>query len=163
MKQIELTQGLIAIVDDDDFERLSKYKWSAHKHPRGAYAIRSVRINRNKVQQFHMAREILSCPEGLQVDHINHDTLDNRKENLRICTIAENQHNQQIKNVRKTSIYKGVSWSPRQKSFRADIYKGADHWFLGYYKDEFEAAQTYDKKAIELFGEFANPNIQDVR
>ena len=105
----------------------------------------------------------MKCPDGFQVDHINHDTLDNRKINLRICTVAENQYNQQIKNVKKTSKYKGVSWSPRHKSFRADIYKGEGHWFLGYYKDEFEAAQAYDKKAIELFGEFARPNIQDVR
>lgn len=163
MKEIELTKGYKTKVDDDDFEWLSLYKWCAQERKRGAYALRSVRISRKKVHHYYMAREIMKCPEGLEVDHINHDTLDNRKENLRICTVAENQHNQQIKNVKKTSKYKGVSWSPRQKSFRADIYKGKDHCFLGYFKDEFEAAQTYDKKAVELFGEFANVNIQDVR
>ena len=108
-----------------------------------------------------MAREIMSCPPEYQVDHINHNTLDNRKYNLRLCTIAQNQHNQQIKNVNKTSKYKGVSWSPRQKSYRADIVKGKEHLFLGYYKDEIDAAQAYDNKAAELFGEFANLNFRE--
>ena len=161
MKQIELTQGCKATVDDDDFDWLSQYKWCAQKRRRGYYAVRSIRESATKTTSYYMAREIITCPPGLQVDHINHDTLDNRKENLRVCTIAQNQHNQQIKNVNKTSKYKGVSWSPRQKSYRADIVKGKDHWFLGYFKDEEEAASAYDNKALELFREFANLNFRE--
>lgn len=100
MKLIKLTRGFFAKVDDEDYEELSKYKWHfkiGTKNKTG-YATRGVQEN-GKVKFFLMHRQIMGFPEGMVIDHKNHDTLDNRKENLKICSQKENLKNRKIKTL----------------------------------------------------------------
>jgi len=93
VKEIKLTQGQVTIVDDEDFEELNQYKWTAHNATKKDksdyfYAIRCV----NK-KMIRMHRVLMNPPDDMQIDHINRNPLDNRKENLRICTHSVNQRN----------------------------------------------------------------------
>lgn len=160
MRQIELSQGLFTVVDNDDYEELSKYKWSAAFDPTQNcfYAIRKD-YTINKTLRIH--RVIMKTPAHLQVDHINHDTLDNRKINLRNVTNSQNMMNTRKRN-NSNRIYKGVSYrfsDNRKKHYQARIAIDGVRIGLGYYSSEIEAAQAYDKKAIELFGEHAFLNF----
>jgi len=152
---IPLTQDKFAIVDAEDYEWLCKYKWYAQRVKRNYYA-----RNRRKGGVVSMHRVILNAPRGLVVDHINHNSLDNRKKNLRLCTVAENCRNRRpSKRKNKLSKYKGVSFDKKRKIFRAIICRNKKQYFLGNFKNETDAAKAYDKKARELFGEFAYLNF----
>lgn len=159
MKKIPLTQGKIAIVDDEDYKWLSKYKWHYHK----GYAARTCRKTGRK-RTIYMHREIMRTPEGFVTDHINGNKLDNRRVNLRICTKAQNNMNMKKfrsrKKAKHASRYKGVYWrGGRTPKWSAEIrYKGKQI-HLGYFETEEEAAKAYDKAAIRLFGSFASPNF----
>lgn len=106
-----------------------------------------------------MHRLIINCQNNKCVDHINHDTKDNRKENLRICTNHENSLNTQKQNRKTSSKYKGVCFDKKSNKWRAIIaYKGKQK-YLGTFENEKDAALEYNKHAIEMFGEYANINI----
>jgi hypothetical protein len=159
MKSIPLTQGRFAKVDDDDFERISKHKWcvSKNKHHRTEYAMRR-EYGRNR-RSIKMHREILNAPNVVQVDHINGDGLDNRKNNLRFCNNAQNHCNKDPQRG-GTSKYKGVSWEKRRGIWEAYICPSGKKIHLGYFHNEIDAAKAYDKKAIELYQNFAKPNLK---
>jgi len=148
-----LTRGKFAIVDPEDYDLLSRCKWCAVKDSNTYYAVRS---RQNK--QIRMHREIMKVPKHLVCDHINHNGLDNRKNNLRICTKQQNTHNQKPRKT-GTSKYKGVDWNKRQRKWRARIYYESRCHYLGYFNNEIDAAKAYDKKARELFKEFACLNF----
>lgn len=158
MKTIELSQNQKALVDDEDFLYLSTNKWSAlySKGTRSYYAVRSVKVN-NKWTTIAMHRIIMNSEKGALVDHINHNTLDNRKENLRVCNALQNAQNRNINNSNKTG-HKGVSFHKRDRVFYAYIKYNHKRKHLGSFKDVKEAALAYNKAAKELFGEFANFN-----
>jgi hypothetical protein len=154
MKTIPLTQGQSALVDDDDYEELSKHKWYAHMSHGHYYAIRNSLRQNGKRTAVKMHRQIINVPDGMATDHINGDGLDNRKCNLRICNPQQNNTNSK-KRTNSTSVYKGV--------FKV---KGCNRWaakarreYLGLFKSEKEAAKAYDVKAKELFGEYARLNF----
>ena len=152
---IPVKGGPFAIVDAADYEALSKYNWYARHTPTVCYA-----VARHKGKFIHMHRLIMNAPAGLVVDHIDHNGLNNTRKNLRLCTRAENNRNQRPK-PGGTSKYKGVSWHSEKRKFRAYItYERKTH-YLGDFTDENEAARTYDKKANELFGEFAFLNFPE--
>lgn len=152
---IPLTQGLYALVDGKDYDWLMQRKWWAVKGGRSYYAVRQVGEKRKTIW---MHREILNTPQGSFTDHINHNGLDNRKQNLRICTHSQNLRNQKLQQER-TSKYKGVSWQKNCTMWVAFIgYKGKKI-YLGAFDNEIEAAKKYDQKAKELFGEFAYTNF----
>ena len=159
MKEIPLTQGQIAIIDDKDFERVGKFKWCAGRVRDDYYAIRDIRLKGGKKMRVSMARFILNAPAGLQVDHINHHTLDNQRRNLRLCTASQNHQNQ--KPSGGTSKYKGVSWHRRYKNWQAQCCQKGRRIYLGSFNDEKEAAMAYDKFASAHLGRFAllNKNI----
>ena len=92
MKEISLTKGLVAIIDDEDFERVSRYKWVSLKNKRTVYASRSSDLKGGK-KTMYMHRFIMNPPSDMQVDHINGDGLDNRRVNLRVCTQSQNLKN----------------------------------------------------------------------
>lgn len=158
MKEIQLTQGYVAIVDDDDYEWASKIKWQATGS--GNYATRFEwnPITR-KLESYKMHRKIMNCPSDMQVDHINHNTLDNRKENLRIVTSNRNNQNRN-KGAGCTSKYKGVYWHKNNKKWQAHLKFNKKELYLGNFDSEEEAALAYDRKARELFGEYACTNFQ---
>jgi hypothetical protein len=104
-----------------------------------------------------MARYILGAPRGMPVDHINRDSLDNRRCNLRLCTPAENVRNSKIPTT-NTSGYKGVTWYRRGRKWHAHIQINGKTIHLGYYNDKLAARDAYDAAATKYFGAFARPN-----
>lgn len=150
IKRIELTQGKFAIVDADDFDILSRFRWQLLRSGRSRYA-----INCDDGRLVRMHRLIMHAPESLWCDHINGDGLDNRRCNLRLCTPTQNRRNARP-NANGTSKYKGVSFNRAKRKWIATIEAGdARQIYIGSYDFEQDAAIAYDDKAIELFGEFA--------
>lgn len=160
MQKIPLTQGQFALVDDADYEELSKYKWYANKNRSGIFYAWRVSKNKNgSPEKISMHRQLLGLKHGdkRQGDHINHNGLDNRRNNLRICTPQQNQFNQRKKP--KTSRYKGVSWCSRTKKWMAGIQFDGKSIFLGRFRFEELAALAYDFAALKYFREFAKFNF----
>lgn len=159
MNQIALTQGQVAIVDDEDFDALNQFGWRAQwdPHTRGFYAVRSVPIGGGKRATVLMHRVITGAAKGTEVDHANQNTLDNRKANLRVCTASENARNRG-KTARNTSGYKGVSFDKRTGKWDARIGLNGKRRHLGYFDTALEAAAAYDRAALEMHGTFARHN-----
>lgn len=154
MLQIKLTQDKVAIVDDKDYELISQHKWFAHRYKNKFYADANFKEG-NKYKTIRMHRIITGAGVGEEVDHINGDTLDNRRENLRICTKTQNRQNRHY--GYGSSSYKGVYWHKHSKKWCAQIIRST---FIGYFDSEEEAARAYDKAAIDLFGEYARLNFE---
>ncbi|MGG5541944.1 AP2 domain-containing protein [Burkholderia vietnamiensis] len=152
MKEIPLTKGFVALVDDEDFEALSKYRWHVTECGRNRYAERSVREGK-RVRKILMHREILQPHPGMHVDHRDGDGLNNQRANLREATRSQNQHNRG-KSCNNTSGYKGVSRHSRDGSWAASISKDGKHINLGYYATPELAYGAYCRAAEELHGEF---------
>ena len=153
MKEIQLTQGQVALVDDEDFEALSQSKWWANKDRNTFYAYRWIKVDGKGIAQ-SMHNAILN---GKGIDHIDKNGLNNQKSNLRFCTISENAMNQR-KQRNTSSIYKGVCIDKPYGKWRSHIRINGKAIDLGSFTSEVEAAKAYNAKAIELFGEFANLN-----
>jgi hypothetical protein len=152
-KQIPLTQGKFAIVDDADYEWLIQRKWYAYDAQKGkgkwyARCSQSVKVD--------MHRVITNAPKGMDVDHINGNGLDNRRSNLRVCTRTQNQQNIHV--THNKHGYKGVE-QQRGGKYRANIYFDGKRLITRGFNTPEEAARAYDKKARELFGEFAWVNF----
>jgi len=170
-KTIPLTKGQVALVDDDDYERLMQWKWQAQRDPktRSFYAVRTSKktdpgdYDRCARYHIYMHREIMHAQPEQQCDHKNHTGWDNRKANMRLCTHGENCHNREkykegSSRHKGNSQHKGVSWHKRDCKWRAYIrYKG-HQYSLGYFTDEDEAGLAYNKAALKYFGEFAHLN-----
>jgi hypothetical protein len=156
MKQIPLNgkhgKGKFALVDDEDYEELMQYRWFVSTK---GYVKRGKVLN-GKYKDVSLHRFILQAKKGLVIDHINHNKLDNQKANLRQCTNAENMSNM----ISQTGIskFKGVSFDKKLNKWRAQICFNYKQKNLGSFDTELEAAQAYNTKALELFGEFAHIN-----
>jgi len=159
MKEYKLPSGETVLVDDEDYEKVSRYHWYIRRRKYVSYARRIVIRKGVKYTEF-MHRLIMDCPDGMYIDHINHNGLDNRKENLRICTNMENSHNQVKHKPTTLGMIKGVSISPciKSKPYKAHISCNGKAKDIGYYATIEEAALAYDKKALELFGQYAQLN-----
>jgi HNH endonuclease len=154
-KEIKLTQGKVALVDDADFEWLNQWKWYVH----GFWYAARMEARKGKRMVVLMHRKITNAPFGMDVDHINGNGLDNRRENLRVCTHAENQRNTTRKRTTNKSGFKGVCWRMVSQKWSADITLNSKQIHIGLFSDIQEAVRAYDAKAIELFGEFAKTNF----
>jgi len=149
---VPLTQGQFATIDLCDVERVSNYNWYAHWNKKALYA--KTKIYGNKIR---LHRFILDITDPkIQVDHRDGDGLENRRFNIRVCSNQQNLWNQQSR--RGSSQFKGVSWSKETKKWIAQIGYNNKVIYLGLYNDEKIAAQAYNEKAKELFGEFARLN-----
>lgn len=147
MKQIPLTQGLFALVDDDDYEWLNQWKWCAAKDRNVFYARRNSKRVNGKQTPIHMHIEIIGRKEGLVTDHINGDGLDNRRENLRHVT---NRQNQQNRHNERSSKYPGVYWYKRDGKWATRIWVGSRRLWLGCFAIEADAYQAYYKAVNSL-------------
>ncbi len=158
-RRIKLSRGKYAIVDDDDYYRLARYKWYAQKAWNTYYAVRNgPRRAGAKQKSILMHREVLQVGDGLVVDHINHNGLNNRKANLREATFSQNNYNRRGNLKNCSSKYKGVHLH-RGKKWRAMIKVNKKSMHIGSFDDEAEAARAYDKTARELQGDFATTNF----
>lgn len=152
---IPLTQGQTAIVDCEDYEKLKQWNWHVRRQENRQvfYAVR----NESGIG-IYMHRIILGCTGKERADHKNCNTLDNRKENLRKCTCAQNLRNK-VKASGKTSKFKGVSLNPRNNKWQVFIHINHKNTNLGEYKTEEEAAHVWDEAAKIHYGEFARLNF----
>ena len=151
MKEIELTQGKVAIVDYRDYEWLSHWGWFAIKPNTSHtwYARRTGSIS--------MHRQIMGYPRKLEIDHINGNGLDNRRENLRTCTRQESMQSRPTTWAK--SGFRGVYWIPQgRKNWRSLITVDSKTIYLGDFLTKEEAAFAYNDAAFEYFGEFARFN-----
>jgi len=147
MKTIELTRGKVTVVDDDDFPSLCRYKWAFTSN---GYAARGVW----KGKTILMHRLLLDAPKGVEVDHKNRDKLDNRRENIRLCSGAQNKQN---RGIQKNNIsgYRGVHWSSLNDKWRATIDVNGKRHHLGLFYEERDAALAYNESAKKFYGAFA--------
>jgi hypothetical protein len=137
-RTIPLTQGKVAIVDAEDYESLSAHRWLVTSLK---YAVR-----RFGGRPVYMHRIILNAPKGIQVDHINGDGLDNRRENLRLATNAQNGRNRKAQK-NNTSGFKGVTYSHQEKHWRAQIMANGRNIYLGYFTCPVKAHAAYCEDA----------------
>lgn len=159
MKWLPLTKGYETVIDDLDYERVGKYKWKAEVITQGdrvyVYAVRNFAV-KGVFHSEKLHRVILNRPVGMLVDHINRDTLDNRRSNLRAVTFSQNTMNQKL-SVKNVSGYRGVS-GKEGKWVAAIKVRGQTRW-LGRFKDKLDAAVAYDMAALMLNGEFAQTSV----
>lgn len=153
MRTISLTQDKFTLVDDEDFDLLNQYKWFWTRNKWGGYAGR-----RKEGKTILMHRFIMNSPKGMEIDHANNDSLDNRRSNLRICSRSENMQNMSIPS-HNTSGFKGVVWHKIAKKWMVQIKKDKKRQYLGLYKDKLEAAHRYDEIAEQIFGKYAKLNF----
>lgn len=159
MPEIPLTQGMVAMVDDEDFEYLNQWKWFALKCKGPVYAARNQgqkQGGKHKIILMH--RLILNVPKNKEIDHKDGDGLNNLRSNIRICNHQENHFNSRSR-INTSSMYKGVYWDGRRKRWRARLGIEGKMKHIGYFNDEIQAALAYNHTATIYFGEFARLNI----
>lgn len=156
MKTIPLTQGKVALVDDKDYNVLIQYKWYANQcHNNIWYPRRNISLKNGKRTSITMHQQICGRKN---IDHINHEGLDNRRCNLRPCSHSQNLRNHRdYKN--NSSKMRGVSWDKNSQKWTTYIYSNQERIYLGLFTDKNEAGRVVDQKAIELSGEFAVLNF----
>lgn len=156
MKEITLTQGKTALVDDSDYEYLNQFRWCVTIRNKTSYAIRRKGCKPGII--IYMHREVLGLTDPkIFVDHKDRDGLNNQRENLRVATKSQNSMNGSIRK-NKTSKYRGVRLFKERGKWVSAIWVNGKLKHLGIFKSEIDAAVVYNNAAKELFGEFANLN-----
>lgn len=156
MKLIPLTRGMFTQVDDEDYEYLIQWSWKAHKGSSRSKTYYAGRID-SGIWIFIHSSILRNAKKGLVVDHKDRNGLNNQRLNLRLATFSQNGANRTPSGKSK---YLGVSWC--KCSWRASITINKKCYKLGRYKTEEGAAVAYDKKAKEVWGEFANLNFKEL-
>jgi hypothetical protein len=154
MKRIPLTQGQFALVDDEDFERLIKHKWYAkwNNNTKSFYAARHLsRREDGRTDTIRMHREITGAVKTQIVDHVNHNTLDNRRSNIRICSMAESSSHRRVQSNNKSG-FKGVTRIASSQKWRAYIRTHLVQVHLGNFQNPEDAAAAYDAASLRYHG-----------
>lgn len=160
VKEIPLTQGKVALVDDEDYEEVMRHRWYVRQceKSRTTYASARVGYGRKGTRTVYMHRLVLGDdPDGRSIDHVNLNGLDNRRVNLRWATRAEQRRNQAVRRDSKSGL-KGVYLS-KGRYWTARIRCDGKQYHLGYFPTAEDAARAYDAKARELHGDFAYLNF----
>lgn len=153
-KKIPLTQGYVAVVDDEDFVSLSRFRWRVHFSRKGTYAARSLLASEGKKTTRLMHRELMRARWGKTVDHVDGDGLNNCRSNLRVCSMRRNLANRGKYGNARTSCYIGVSWEAKRRRWVARL----GNRYLGAFRSEEEAAGVRDRAAHRARGRFARLN-----
>lgn len=158
-KKLFIRDDIHAIVDDEDYERLNKFKWSLQEGKNTYYAARNDKSS-GKRKYIYLHRAVLNVTDSkILVDHINGNGLDNRKSNLRLCNNSKNQANR-VKSKHSTQPYRGIRRRRTlQDKYEARIRFKGKEYYLGRFDTAEEAALMYDLTLIAFHGEFANTNF----
>jgi hypothetical protein len=158
MTTIKLSKGFVALIDDEDYKRVSAHKWSATKTKTNVYGIRKIRREDSSTTSQLLHRFIMGVTDPkLDVDHEDHDGLNCQRYNLRVATRTQNNANR--RKSRGVSQYKGVSWDDGRSNWRVCIGVNGRNKHLGKFTHEVQAALAYDEAARAAFGEFAVCNF----
>jgi len=161
-RRIYLDEGLWTIVDPQNYYRFGCFKWYLTAKDGKFYAVRNFTVDKTKTKMISMHREIINAPKGLLVDHKNTDSLDNRRENLRLATRSQNMQNMKKKNKDKsTSRFIGVWFDKSAGNWPSKITVNGKKIHLGRFHNEIDAARAYDRAAIKYRGEFARLNFPE--
>lgn len=158
-REVPLSQGKVALVDDADYERVMRHKWCAVNN-RGWWYAKRVICQDGQTFNCYLHRFILGVPDGVRIDHIDGDGLNCRGENMRYASAAQNGRNTRP-SKRNTTGYKGVIVTDTGR-FRAQIGADGKHWYLGQFAVAEDAAKVYDAAARHFFGEFAWTNFPEM-
>lgn len=160
VKRIRLTQGFVAIIDDVDYDWVSGFSWHAVVTVDGYVYAKTAFRKGKRVWNIYMHRHIMQVydPKVL-VDHRDGNGLDNRRDNIRVCSSSQNNRNRRKTKVATSSLFKGVCRHKRDKTWQASIYLKGKIVFLGNFKLEEDAARAYDAMAVKYFGQFASLNF----
>lgn len=159
-KEIPLSQGYVAIVDEADYARVSPHKWSASVMGNQVYAVRGTSKKFPPRRTILLHRFLLDAPVGVLVDHRDGNGLNCQRSNLRLCSKSENMRNRKHPK-QNTSGYKGVCWDKRRQKWMARIVVDQRGKHIGRYDSLIEAARAYDEAANKFHGEFALLNFPD--
>lgn len=156
--EVPLPCGRVTLVDEDVWlqKNLFLYSWTSCAHKDGRVYAYAHRFGEKTKRKLKLHRAIMTPPDGVYVDHINGNGLDNRRANLRLCNNAQNQANTAGRGG--SSKYKGVSWFARDKNWRVAFRANGEFVWVGYFEDEIEAAKAYNREARARLGEFARLN-----
>lgn len=155
MKEIQLTKGKVAFIDDEDFEYIMQWKWTAYKGRNTYYAKRNMN-NKGDNIGFQMHRSLMRVYDrSILIDHIDGNGLNNQKANLRICNYSQNGANKLKRKGSNGTKFIGITFRKDTKKWAAQVMKDYKHISLGCYNSDIDAAIAYNKKAVELHGEFA--------
>lgn len=159
VREIKLTKGKVALVDEEDFDILSQFNWIYN--PKGyAYASIGYRVNgerRKRYKKIYMHRMILNPPPNMKVDHIDGNGLNNTRANLRIVTQGQNVINKRNQS-NNSSGYKGVYWNKQRQKWHVRVFKNRKCLYSGFFDSVHEAGKAYNQQALKIHGEFAKLN-----
>lgn len=156
---LRMSQPRYAKVDPADYKRLRKYEWFATKKRNRFYVRRHAAAGKGKEKLIYLHQEVIEVPDGMVIDHINHDGMDNRRANLRPATHSQNMCHIRKRPGTKHSKFKGVCWKKKNRKWEAAIGFQKKRIHLGYFCSEIEAARAYDEAAKKYHGEFACLNF----
>ena len=155
---ITTSSGYEALIDDEDWDKIKDFAWHINKRGTNLYVVSS-KFKNGKRENYKLHRLLLSAPPGMQVDHIDGNSLNNHKSNLRLCTNQQNTCNSKKSFAgNPSSQYKGVCFYKKHKKWKSQIMFNYKQINLGLFSTELEAAIAYNNAAVRLHGEFARIN-----